>query len=83
MYKIKVERKLIDMRLDNTSYLTDHNQNILTFKTLEEAISELEYRGICIPITKQTYIHDYYVTQWGEYDRPLYHIRKIKHTGNK
>jgi len=78
MYKIQKELKLIDHRTNNKFYLYN-GTNDLTFKTLDEAVKHLNDMGINYQVTKQTYEPSgVYVTSWGEYDRPLYHIRKMK-----
>ncbi len=77
MYYILQISKFIDIKIKNKSILA-WNATPLYFETKQEAIKELMWRGIDQKITAQTYTYDYYVTRWGEYDKPIFKIRKVR-----
>jgi len=77
MYYILQISKFIDRKIENKSIL-QYNGSPLYFETKQDAIEELLWRGIDQKISPHTYTHDYYVTRWGEYDKPIFKIRKVR-----
>jgi len=79
MYVIKKKCFYFGHLYKKDTTLLNDGHNVLKFETLDKAIKHLESMGVDDKITPQKYtMSGIYVTQWGEYDRPQYIIRKVK-----
>lgn len=81
MYRILIQyfyyAGTLNARRDHYMIDWENSENVLTFSSVEEAISFLSRKGITFKVSPQHFLKDGdYTLNYGEYSRPSYKITK-------